>query len=163
MVVVAFVVTTLLIARLTDSSRSARVVPADSAPTSPPPSTSEAFDLPSTVTTLPNSSGAQITAAVTAHCHCAYDGDPFSFEITLTGAQPSETIAFTLIGPTGARDTRFPRTASADGTVETSWLSHDSDANGYWIFQADGNHGTRASLILHRSEAGLSKVPDGAA
>jgi hypothetical protein len=110
------------------------------------------------VTTSPNTPGTHIDAAVTSHCDCTYDGDPFSLDITLTGALPAEKVQFRITTPTGSTDVRFPHVASLAGTVETSYLSNEGDPDGYYVLEADGNQGTRASLILLRSPSGLKVV-----
>jgi LysM repeat protein len=64
-----------------------------------------------------------------------------SFELTLTGAQPSETITFE-IDSSDNKYTGPPHTASADGVVTTTYRSSVSDTPGTYNVVAKGDQGT---------------------
>jgi LysM repeat protein len=64
-----------------------------------------------------------------------------SFELKLTGAQPSETVTFEIDSP-NAKFTGPPHTASADGVVTTTYQSSGSDTPGDYTVVAKGNQGT---------------------
>ncbi len=91
----------------------------------------------------------------------ARDGDDGSWVIplTLTGARPGESVQFDITTPTGSESPRPAHVADADGTVATTWLSHAGDPDGFYVFEAHGDDGTVASLVVRRSSSGLAVVP----
>jgi len=64
-----------------------------------------------------------------------------AFHFTLTGAEPSETIIFTIVTPTG-RDTGEPHT-TLDGTVNATYETNVRDPTGLRTVLAVGDMGTR--------------------
>jgi len=64
-----------------------------------------------------------------------------AFHFTLTGAEPSETITFTIVSPTG-RDTGGPHT-TLDGTVTATYQTSIGDPAGVRTVIAVGGMGTR--------------------
>jgi len=64
-----------------------------------------------------------------------------AFHFTLTGAEPSETITFTIVSPTG-QYTGGPHTTS-DGTVTATYQTTAGDPTGLRTVLAVGDMGTR--------------------
>jgi LysM repeat protein len=64
-----------------------------------------------------------------------------AFHFLLTGAEPSETIIFTVVSPTG-RDTGEPHT-TLDGTVRANYQTSVGDPAGTRTVFAVGDMGTR--------------------
>jgi LysM repeat protein len=72
-----------------------------------------------------------------------------AFQITLTGAVPSETIKFEIDSPK-TKYTGGPHTASADGTVSATYQVALTDPTGTYAVTATGNRGTtiRATFVV---------------
>ena len=66
-----------------------------------------------------------------------------SFELKLTGAQPSETVTFEIDSP-GKTYTGPPHKAGADGTVTVTYQSSVTDAAGTYNVVATGDQGANA-------------------
>ena len=72
-----------------------------------------------------------------------------AFQLTLTGAVPSETIKFEIDSPK-SKYTGGPHTASTDGAVRATYQSAFSDPTGVYNVTATGNRGTviRATFVI---------------
>ncbi len=72
-----------------------------------------------------------------------------AFQLTLTGAVPSETIKFEIDSAKG-KYTGGPHTASADGAVIAMYQSAFNDPTGVYNVTATGNRGTlvRATFVI---------------
>ena len=64
------------------------------------------------------------------------------FMLSLTGAQPNETVTFQIVAPGGGKYTGPPHTAAEDGSVSTTYQSGVSDPVGTYTVVANGNQGT---------------------
>jgi LysM repeat protein len=71
-----------------------------------------------------------------------------TFQLTLTGAQPGETVTFEIDRQGGGKFTGPPHTAAADGTVTATYQSGLSDAAGTFLVVARGNQGASAEAAL---------------
>jgi LysM repeat protein len=71
-----------------------------------------------------------------------------SFTLSLTGAQPNETVTFQIAAPGGTKFTGPPHTAAEDGSVTTMYQSGTSDPTGTYTVVASGNQGTSAQATL---------------
>ncbi|HEY5170496.1 MAG TPA: LysM peptidoglycan-binding domain-containing protein [Acidimicrobiia bacterium] len=80
-----------------------------------------------------------------------------AFQITLTGAVPSETIKFEIDSPK-TKYTGGPHTASADGTVIATYQVALSDPTGIYNVTATGNRGTRMSATFVVAAAATTTV-----
>jgi hypothetical protein len=80
-----------------------------------------------------------------------------AFQITLTGAVPSETIKFEIDSPK-TKYTGGPHTASADGTVIATYQVALSDPTGTYTVTATGNRGTRMSATFVVAAAATTTV-----
>jgi LysM repeat protein len=72
-----------------------------------------------------------------------------AFQLTLTGAVPSETIKFQIDSPKG-KYTGGPHTASADGAVIATYQTALSDPTGIYNVTATGTRGTtvKATFVI---------------
>jgi LysM repeat protein len=72
-----------------------------------------------------------------------------AFQLTLTGAVPSETIKFQIASPK-SKYTGGPHAASADGAVIAMYQTALSDPTGVYTVTATGNRGTtvRATFVV---------------
>jgi LysM repeat protein len=72
-----------------------------------------------------------------------------AFQITLTGAMPSETIKFEIDSPKG-KYTGGPHIAAVDGTVIATYQVALTDPTGTYTVTATGNRGTtvRATFVV---------------
>lgn len=75
-----------------------------------------------------------------------------SFELKLTGAQPSETVTFEIDTP-DSKYTGPPHTASADGVVTTTYQSAVGNTAGIYNAVAKGNQGTAAQVSFRVDSA----------
>jgi hypothetical protein len=80
-----------------------------------------------------------------------------AFQITLTGAVPSETVKFEIDSPK-TKYTGGPHTASADGTVIATYQTALSDPTGTYTVTATGNRGTRVSATFVVAAAATTTV-----
>jgi LysM repeat protein len=75
-----------------------------------------------------------------------------SFELKLTGAQPSETVTFEIDTP-DSKYTGPPHTASADGVVTTTYQTAIGNPAGVYNVVAKGNQGTTAQTSFRLDSA----------
>jgi LysM repeat protein len=67
--------------------------------------------------------------------------------LTLVGAEPAELVTFVVMLPDGSTYTGAPHTASAQGTVATTYTT--ALVSGTFVVTATGERGTNAQVAFH--------------